>query len=289
MTYTIAVGSFGTAPTATGTFTLSVTDGADCSGGVPGDDIEDALTLACDSSITVDNTFATVDAADPLFSCRVGGATQGAGTVWMQFTATGTDATLTTCPVTFPADDSLVQVFSGTPGSLTLVGCNDDAGGCGFGSTLTVSGLTVGTSYFVELAAWAAGDVGSYTLSIDCFGEGGADCNENGIPDATEIAANPALDCFDQDAAPVGGFNTKGGPNGVLDACECAADWNRDGTVGSSDITAFLASWFNDLSTAQLKADFDCSGVTGSSDITAFLNRWFQNLAGNPPFNGCGA
>ncbi|MBC7834149.1 MAG: hypothetical protein H7Y88_03495 [Phycisphaerales bacterium] len=119
-------------------------------------------------------------------------------------------------------------------------------------------------------------------------GEPPVDCNLNGVPDADDIGGNPALDCFDRDAAPVGGFNTRGGPNGVPDACECAADWDRNGTVGSADITSFLASWFNDLQTGQTKADFNCSGTTGSADITAFLNIWFQNLAGNPPFSGCG-
>ncbi|MBC7834928.1 MAG: hypothetical protein H7Y88_07485 [Phycisphaerales bacterium] len=120
------------------------------------------------------------------------------------------------------------------------------------------------------------------------FGGPVSDCNQNGTPDDQEIAANPALDCFDADAAPVGGFNTRGGPNGIPDACECAADWDRNGTVGSADITSFLASWFNDLTTAQTKADFNCSGSTGSADITAFLSRWFQNLVGQPPFSGCG-
>ncbi|MBC7834448.1 MAG: hypothetical protein H7Y88_05020 [Phycisphaerales bacterium] len=58
------------------------------------------------------------------------------------------------------------------------------------------------------------------------------------------------------------------------------ADFNADGVVGSSDITAFLARWFQDLSTPALEADFDQSGATGSADVTAFLAAWFASLGG---------
>ncbi|MBC7834158.1 MAG: hypothetical protein H7Y88_03540 [Phycisphaerales bacterium] len=276
---------------ATGNFEITLSDGVSCAPPA-NDECETAAAIACDPSgttlVTVDNRFATQNATDPDLSC--GGV--GFGTVWFTFVAGSADLTAGTCDYTVIEgnDDTLLALYDGTCGSLVELACDDDS--CTtptLGSSISFSGLAVGNTYYLELISFSAAEQGIYQLTLvnPCI-VGGDDCNENGTPDADEIAANPALDCFDRDAAPIGGFNTKGGPNDVLDACECAADWNRDGVVGSSDITAFLASWFNDLSTAELKADFDCSGVTGSSDITAFLNRWFQNLSGQPPFNGCG-
>ncbi|MBC7834570.1 MAG: fibronectin type III domain-containing protein [Phycisphaerales bacterium] len=254
---------------------------------LPGDDISNAISLPCNGSATVDNTTATNSVCDPVPSCHLGlpGIT-GTASMWFTFVPSDSVATITTDPLT-GATDSVLAVYSGSPGNLTEIGCSDDISGSNFASTVSLTGLTPNTTYYVQLRAWAAGAEGSYTLTTTC-GSPQNDCNGNSLGDSDEITNNPALDCFDQAAAPVGGFDTKGGPNGVLDACECAGDWNRNGVVGSSDITGFLGSWFNDLSTAQLKADFDCSGVTGSADITSFLNRWFQNLAGNPPFSGCG-
>ncbi|MBC7834159.1 MAG: hypothetical protein H7Y88_03545 [Phycisphaerales bacterium] len=275
---------------ATGNFELTIADGVSCAPPA-NDECETAAAITCDPSgttiLTVDNRFATQGASDPDLSC--GGV--GFGTMWFTFVAGGTDVTINTCDYTVidGNDDTLLALYEGVCGGLVELECDDDS--CTtptFGSLLAYSGLVPGNTYYIELLSFSAAEQGIYqmTLAHTC-GSGGADCNQNGTPDSDEIAANPALDCFDPDATPVGGFNTKGGPNGVLDACECAADWNRDNVVGSSDITAFLGSWFNDLQTQQTKADFDCSGVTGSSDITAFLNRWFQNLVGNPPFNGC--
>ncbi|MBC7835610.1 MAG: LamG domain-containing protein [Phycisphaerales bacterium] len=60
----------------------------------------------------------------------------------------------------------------------------------------------------------------------------------------------------------------------------CTADFNFDGQVGSSDITAFLSAWFADLAGGTFVADFDGNNVVGSNDITAFLSAWFEALAG---------
>ncbi|HYE02469.1 MAG TPA: GC-type dockerin domain-anchored protein [Phycisphaerales bacterium] len=55
----------------------------------------------------------------------------------------------------------------------------------------------------------------------------------------------------------------------------CPADFNADGTVGTSDISAFLTAWFSDVSGGTLIADFNADGVVGTTDITAFLTAWF--------------
>ncbi|MBC7834931.1 MAG: hypothetical protein H7Y88_07500 [Phycisphaerales bacterium] len=56
----------------------------------------------------------------------------------------------------------------------------------------------------------------------------------------------------------------------------CIADWNMNGVVGSSDITAFQASWFADLANGTTYADVNYNGVVTSADMTTFLNAWFD-------------
>ncbi|MBC7834669.1 MAG: hypothetical protein H7Y88_06150, partial [Phycisphaerales bacterium] len=221
-------------------------------------------------------------------ACDFFGSSQITNDIWYNHPASCTGVlTVETCGATY---DSKIAVYDGN-GCESLdsriMACNDDSDGCGAGSLqsrLTVN-IVAGQNYTIRVGGFD-GDMGTGALTLACTSTP-TDCNENGTPDVTEIAANPSLDCFDQDAPPINGFFTRGAANGELDACECSANWNRDGSVGSADITAFLGSWFNDLTTAQTKADFNCSGVTGSADITAFLNVWFQALSGLPPFNGC--
>lgn len=127
-----------------------------------------------------------------------------------------------------------------------------------------------------------AGPVVAPTCEADA-----TDCNGNGVADADEIAANAALDCFDRAAGPQAGFYVMGGADGILDACQCAGDFNRVGGVGSTDISAFLNTWLRDVAQGQARADFDCSGTTNSSDISAMLTRWLLNVAGEPAYGGC--
>jgi len=54
----------------------------------------------------------------------------------------------------------------------------------------------------------------------------------------------------------------------------CAVDWNGDGTVTSSDISAFLTAWLASLNDQTLDADFDGNGTVNSTDISAFLTAW---------------
>jgi len=61
-----------------------------------------------------------------------------------------------------------------------------------------------------------------------------------------------------------------------------STDWNRDGTIGTTDISGFLAAWFADVGGGgQGGADFDQSGSVGTADLSAFLGAWFADLAGS--------
>ncbi len=67
----------------------------------------------------------------------------------------------------------------------------------------------------------------------------------------------------------------------VLGAGGCQADWNGDGTVTSSDISAFLTDWLASLGGNTLEADFNGDGTVTSTDISAFLTAWLEDV-GHP-------
>ncbi len=126
-----------------------------------------AIPITCGETITVDTTIATVDPSDPTFPCRVGGATQGTATIWFTFVPTTSSATIRTCGSLGP--DSMLQVFDGSCGAFgPPLACNDDS--CGLLSSLCVSNLIVGNTYYIELAGWGAASPGVYSLEVVCPG-----------------------------------------------------------------------------------------------------------------------
>lgn len=135
----------------------------------PGDERCDAIFLNCNSTVQSDLTQFTSNANDPAFICRIGGSGRGFNTAWYFFIAEGPTATLSTGIVSGgSADDTLLAVYSGNDcGVVTQIGCDDDAGP-GFLSIVNLTGLTTGSTYYVQLAAFAASDVGTYSLSLDC-------------------------------------------------------------------------------------------------------------------------
>jgi hypothetical protein len=62
----------------------------------------------------------------------------------------------------------------------------------------------------------------------------------------------------------------------------CPVDWNGDGSVNSTDISAFLTGWLTSLQNGTLDADFNGDNVVNSTDISAFLTAWLQAVQ-----NGC--
>lgn len=247
---------------------------------VPNDECTGAITIECGGVVAADNTNATISPSDFGVCGEV-----NAASIWYRFVATATTARLRTCASLPPADDSIIDVLSGSCGQLASVACADD--GCRtFLTTLTLTGLTPGEAYFVMLRAWTLADRGVYTLELDCpFPDPEADCNGNGLPDLQEIAADASLDCFNPDYSwqPP----TTGGADALLDRCQCPADWNRSGVIDSSDISSFLSSWLIGATYDPARADFDCSGATNSSDISAFLSRWLGSVSGGDPLDGC--
>lgn len=159
--YYIQVSSFSAA--SQGTINLNLS----CAAGIPeGDTCADPFEVPCDSAITWDNGTFTDEGTDPVFSCYFGGPSNGVGSTWLTFVATNTSARLDTNAST-GSTDTLIAVYDGTCGSLTEIGCSEDEG-VGFLSDLCVSGLTVGNTYYVQVASFDSFSTGSITLTLEC-------------------------------------------------------------------------------------------------------------------------
>jgi glucose/arabinose dehydrogenase len=115
----------------------------------------------------------------------------------------------------------------------------------------------------------------------------GHDCNGNGVLDSCDIAAATSADCFSFGAKPIDGVFVAGGANGTPDECECVADWNRDGTSNSTDVSELINTYFYDQASQTTYADINCDGVSNSTDVSDFINIWFSAQAGLLPFSGC--
>lgn len=159
--YLVRVGGFSsTTPTGTGTLTITPPAPPPLF-----DSCATAPTVGCGSSTMFNNSGGTTEVSDPAFSCRFGGPGQGFGTSWFKFVAIGPSATIDTNGSL--TGDTMLAVYSGTCGSLTEIACDDD-GGSGLLSMVTATGLTAGNTYYIQVAGFGAGNVGSNTLNVVC-------------------------------------------------------------------------------------------------------------------------
>jgi uncharacterized protein (TIGR03118 family) len=59
----------------------------------------------------------------------------------------------------------------------------------------------------------------------------------------------------------------------------CAADFNGDTVVNSTDVSDFVNAWFDDQVAGTLVTDWDGNGVVNSTDVSEFINAWFDDQA----------
>jgi hypothetical protein len=190
--YLFRVGGFGASSKGTGTLNVSL------SGPPANDECAGATDLACGSSTVFSNATATTNVTDPLFACRVGGPTQGVNSVWFKFVSPGNSAVLDLSNSV--VSDTLMALYSGTCGALVQIACDDD-GGVGLRSLINAGGLTPGNTYYIEVAGWGAGQVGSLTLDLTCTapptpGDDCADailttCGTDSVVDNTLYSTDP--------------------------------------------------------------------------------------------------
>ncbi|SHM06587.1 T9SS type A sorting domain-containing protein [Hymenobacter psychrotolerans] len=162
------VWSFGTTPT--GAFGICAT-AATAVTAPANDDCAGAVTLTPGATCTPTNgTVAGATQSQAPILCNGFTATT-ARDVWYTFTATATTHTINVTG-TF---DGVLEVLGGSCGALTNVGCSDATGNA---ETLTLTTLTVGTTYKVRYYPYSA-TVASSTFSICIAPPPSAPANDN--------------------------------------------------------------------------------------------------------------
>ncbi|MEY3141747.1 MAG: hypothetical protein RLY21_240 [Planctomycetota bacterium] len=155
--------------------------------------------------------------------------TDGAGStlnkdVWFRFVAdcTGT-ATISTCGAA--SFDTRIVVYNGNAcptAASTVIGCNDDASGCGTASSLTIN-VNQESLYYIRVGS-KSNVGGAGTLTFTCAPDSPciADVDGSGSVDGADLAA----------------------VLGAWGACAgCAADVNDSGAVDGADLAAVLGGW----------------------------------------------
>jgi len=128
----------------------------------------DDTEFACNSSIHFDN-LPLANSPSPAFSC--GNGTSHVGALWYSFTATHASARISTCDS--QAADTTFAVYDGSCDSLTEIACGE-TGGCANPNhaSLCVQGLTVGETYYIQVASRNLASRGIIEIDIQCSCDG---------------------------------------------------------------------------------------------------------------------
>ena len=179
--YKICVGGYGSN---TGAYQLDVT----CVTPITppaNDECTNAIAVTCGSSTagtTIDATVGT----DPIALC---GTAPSAPGVWYSITGTGADLTVSTCGSSTPYDTKL-NVYSGSCGSLTCIGGNDDDSGCpSYTSSFTFTS-TNGTDYLIMVNGYG-GVTGDFDLQVTCVSAPVNDLCANAWPLTVKTFCDP--------------------------------------------------------------------------------------------------
>ena len=156
-TYYVYVAHWLAGSTTTGTFTIS----RSCSAPIGNDNCSNAINLTVNPTTTCTSTTAgsTIGASQSMAGC-LGNADDD---VWFSFVATSTIHNVTVTPGTL--SDAVLQVFSGTCGSLTSLACVDNT--ITGNESATVTGLTIGNTYYVRVYSYSNGSgQGTFTMCV---------------------------------------------------------------------------------------------------------------------------
>jgi hypothetical protein len=198
LTYFIRVYASGPVPPAgiSSTFALCVSPGSSTST-PPNDDCAGAIDVpvqaggVCVNQTAGDNTGASNSIGVPAPTC----ANYQGGDIWFKVTvpASGTVTVRTVTPTTgSPVTDTGLSIYAGACGSLTEVGCDDDSGGLGGQSLITVSGRTPGEILLIRAWDYGGGQFGAIALCAVTFSTPGNDnCAQAVAVPVTTTCATP--------------------------------------------------------------------------------------------------
>ena len=117
------------------------------------DECANATPLTLGTTVTGDNTGGSLGASDPAWSCGANITSD----VWFSVTAAATCAlNVSTCGSGGTLNDTVLEVFEGGCGALSLIVCNDDGCGTGFLSNATWT-ATAGSTYHIRVGGWGTG------------------------------------------------------------------------------------------------------------------------------------
>ncbi len=139
------------------------------------DDCSGATLLTVNTTCTTTNG-TTVGASQSMPAINCNGWTGNADDdVWYKFVAGNTSQTIT---VTGNGSfDAVLELLSGSCGSLSSVTCSDNTYGGGT-ETIAATGLTVGNTYYIRVYDWYNGNNGTFTICVygTPAGNPGDDC-----------------------------------------------------------------------------------------------------------------
>ena len=171
-----------------------------------------ATNISCGSAVNLSVgsscTNGTTCGGGPIepISCPTG-STEG---VWYSFTASSTDMNVLVDLITSDGCTNATSVYSGSCGSLTEIGCQS---GAPLDDAIPLSGLTIGDTYYVQVAYGPGGPCGNggsadFCISVEelnCEGGGNNDCSTadpfcTGINytycNTSGVASSGAYDCL---------------------------------------------------------------------------------------------
>ncbi|MBN2729413.1 MAG: hypothetical protein JXR53_09345 [Bacteroidales bacterium] len=149
-----------------------------------------ATAVTCGGSYSGATTTAT-NTDNPSGTC--GTSIDAAAGRWYVFSGNGDVITASMCTAT--NYDSKIHVFSGTCGSLSCIGGNDD--NCGSASSITFSTL-IGTDYYIFIGGYGS-NTGDYSLDISCCTPSAPSCATLNYPTNGAIDISPCGTLLDWD------------------------------------------------------------------------------------------
>ncbi len=145
----------------------SCSTGDDCDGIPPPNDVcEDVIVLTGNTScnpVTVSNVNATASGSTSGFSCGSTGTTKD---VWFSFIVPTTgNISIETIQISGGLTDLIIQAYSGSCGSLTAIGCDDNSGS-GNHAKLDLTGLVSGETIYARVVDSGSDDEGVFGICI---------------------------------------------------------------------------------------------------------------------------